>query len=66
MVWVPSNKVHARLVISKHDKTMESGKSDRSSGDYGGGSEITYRWSVDCDYLKVQEGPWGGARRLDL
>ncbi len=40
---VPVNKVHARFVLSKHvrrkklhtDKTMESRKSDRSSGDYG-------------------------------
>jgi hypothetical protein len=41
--WVPSIKVHARFVLSKHvrkiffhiDKTMESRKSDQSSGDYG-------------------------------
>jgi hypothetical protein len=43
MIWVPSTKVHARFVLSKHvcqkffhaDKTMGSRKSDRSSGDYG-------------------------------
>jgi hypothetical protein len=43
MVWVPSTKVHARFVLSKHvrqkffhtDKTMYSRKCDQNSGDYG-------------------------------
>jgi hypothetical protein len=61
MVWVPSTKVHARFVLSKHvrqkffhtDKTTESRKSYRSSGDYVPLQESLAYFM--CPYVQKQE-----------